>query len=159
MSASDVRLVRAESAQDLGAVKDLFRAYAASLDFDLGFQDFEAELADFPGKYAQPSGLLLLARKGEMPVGTVALRDLCDAVCEMKRLYVLPQGRGAGTGRRLVESLIDEARGLHYRAMRLDSVRGHHDSAIALYRSLGFREIAAYCYNPLPDAVYLELTL
>tara|TARA_R110002167_G_scaffold51005_2_gene148007 strand:+ start:230 stop:685 length:456 start_codon:yes stop_codon:yes gene_type:complete len=143
----------------MDAVKSLFRDYVGSLGFDLGFQDIDAEMADFPGKYAPPGGALLLARIDGATAGAVALRDLDDGICEMKRLYVRPEARGHGLGRRLIERLIVEAGARGYRAMRLDTVPRHHDEAIALYRGFGFREIAPYCHNPLPGALFMELTL
>lgn len=149
---------------DSPAVAGLFRAYAASLDFSLDFQDFDAELANLPGDYAAPDGALLLAIQGSSPVGCVALRPLVTApsamrpACEMKRLYVKPDSRAAGAGRMLCEHLIGFARAAHYRAMLLDTVSSMH-AAIALYRSLGFQATRAYCHNPQPDARYFVLNL
>lgn len=159
MASHSVHVSPARTAVDLDAVRALFAAYAKSLDFDLAFQDFESEMAAFPGKYAAPAGALLLARLDGAAVGAVALRDLGEGNCEMKRLYVSPGGRGHGVGRRLVMALIEAARERGYRAMRLDTVPGHHDSAIALYRAIGFREIGPYCYNPMPGTVFMELIL
>lgn len=145
---------------DLAAIKALFQAYAAALDFDLCFQDFDQEMAEFPGKYVEAmGGALLLATWDADPVGAVALRDLGNGVCEMKRLYLEPTARGTGLGRRLVAALIDLARARGYRVMRLDTVPGQHDAAIALYRAVGFREIAPYCHNPVPGALFFECLL
>lgn len=157
---ADGHIAPAATAADLAAAADLMRAYAAWLDIDLGFQDFEAELASLPGKYAPPSGALFLARLSDgNPVGCVALRALPAAgCCEMKRLYVAPEGRGSGLGRRLAETIIAEARRLEYREMRLDtlpSMRG----AIALYRSLGFVEMEPYYATPVVGTVFLRLAL
>ncbi len=149
----------ATTPEDLAVVQALFRAYADSLGFDLAFQDFEAEMADFPGKYAAPSGALLLARLDGEPVGAVGLRDLGDGVCEMKRLYLAPAARGHGVGAALVERLIEAARAAGYGAMRLDTVPGHHDAAIGLYRKFGFVDIEPYCHNPIPGARFMELRL
>lgn len=148
------------TAAELADVKALFRAYAQALDFDLCFQDFDAEMADFPGKYGEAAGgVLRLALLDEKPVGAVGLRDLGDGVCEMKRLYLAPAARGSGLGRALALAIIEAGKALGYRAMRLDTVAGHHDAAIGLYRRLGFHEIAPYYDNPIPGALYMELAL
>ncbi len=147
------------SADELEAVRRLFREYAESLGFDLCFQGFEQELAGLPGRYAPPSGCLLLATAGGEPAGCVALKRLADGVCEMKRLYVRGRQRGTGLGRLLAERVIGEAVRLGYQAIRLDTVPSVMGSAVGLYRALGFREIPAYCFNPVPGALFLELQL
>jgi ribosomal protein S18 acetylase RimI-like enzyme len=154
------------SAEQLAVVRRLFREYASSLGFDLGFQGFEQELAGLPGEYAPPRGRLLLALAEELACGSldsralgcVALKPLDPATCEMKRLYVALAYRGQGLGRRLAERVLEEARAIGYRRMRLDSIATMKE-ALGLYRSLGFRPIPSYRYNPIPGAVYLELEL
>lgn len=139
-------------------VRALFRDYANSLGFDLDFQDFEAELEGLPGEYASPMGCLLLAEcEGEV-TGCVALRPFAEGVCEMKRLYVREDSRGSGIGRVLAESVIARAREMGYATMRLDTV-STMAAANALYRSLGFVEIAQYRPNPVTGARYFELEL
>jgi ribosomal protein S18 acetylase RimI-like enzyme len=150
---------RLTSAYEMEPVRVLFREYADSLGFDLCFQNFEQELADLPGRYAPPSGCLLLATVGDEPAGCVALKELADGVCEMKRLYVRSRYRGTGLGRTLAEQIIREARNLSYQAMRLDTIPSAMGRAVALYRSLGFRDIPPYCPNPIPGALFMELTL
>ena len=136
----------------------LMREYAASLGFDLGFQDFDRELEALPGEYGPPGGRLLLAWLGDRLAGCVALRKLQDGICEMKRLYVRPAFRGHRIGRLLAERAIAEAREIGYGRMRLDTVPSMQ-RAQSLYRSLGFYEVEAYRYNPIPGAAYLELKL
>ncbi len=154
-----IEIVEATTPEQLELVRALFLEYAQSLGFSLCFQSFDKELAELPGDYAPPEGRLLLAMRGGQAVGCVALHNIGDGVCEMKRLYLRPQARGSGAGRALAERIIAEARSLGYRKMRLDTVAGKMDGAIALYRRLGFREIAPYRVNPVPGALYMELTL
>jgi len=143
---------------DLADVRALFREYADALGVDLGFQGFEAELAGLPGDYAPPRGRLLIARESGRAVGCAALRPLGPDVCEAKRLYVRPEARGTGLGRQLTDALIAEARAIGYGRLRLDTLPGM-TQAIALYRSLGFRVIAPYRYNPIEGTLFLEKDL
>lgn len=158
-AAATVVLSRAVGEGDMAAVADLFREYEAFLGVSLCFQGFAEELAGLPGKYAPPSGELLLARVGDDVAGCVALRPLDeDGVCEMKRLYVRPAFRGTGAGRRLAEAIIAAGVERGYRAMRLDTLE-KLGAAIKLYETLGFRRIGAYCANPLDGVLYMEKSL
>ena len=139
-------------------VRPLFLEYAGSLSFDLDFQDFEGELAGLPGDYAPPGGALLLARVSGTPAGCVALRRIEAGTAELKRLYVRPGHRGLGLGRLLAEAAVEHARELGYQRLRLDTAP-EMAAAHELYRSLGFREIAAYRENPVAGARFLELDL
>ena len=147
-------ILRAAAISDLDDIRAMLREYAAWLEVDLCFQNFEQELAELPGEYAPPRGRLLIADGA----GCVALRPIDEETCEVKRLYVRPGYRGTGLGRRLVTAIIEEARAIGYGRMRLDTMP-KMGSAQGLYASLGFRDIAAYRYNPEPGARFLELDL
>jgi len=160
---SGVTIRAARGAADLAAAATLFREYAAWLGVDLSFQDFAAEVAALPGRYAPPDGEILLAFVGGALAGCVAMRPLPDehgapTLCEMKRLWVRGEFKGRKVGRLLSEAIIALARDRGYRAMRLDTLK-RLVAANRLYRSAGFRPIAAYYHNPEPDVLYFELTL
>jgi ribosomal protein S18 acetylase RimI-like enzyme len=154
------QIVPARDAADIADAARLFSDYAAGLGFDLGYQGFADELATLPGKYTPPLGALLLARLPDgVAAGCVALRPLDPpATCEMKRLYVAPEGRGMGIGAALVSAVLDAARAAGYGEIRLDT-NPAMASAVALYRRFGFRPIAPYCASPFVDAIFLRLKL
>ena len=156
---SALKIMQAETSEQVAAVRELFLEYAQSLNFSLCFQSFDQELASLPGDYAPPSGRLLLADFNHRPAGCVALHRLQDGICEMKRLYVRPEFRGHKVGRRLAEAVIAEARVAGYQRMRLDTVAPVMREAVQLYRELGFYEIPAYRPNPVPGTLYMELAL
>lgn len=153
-----IRIINAQTEDHYQKVRNLFRQYADSLDFDLEFQGFSEELATIPGKYAIPEGCILLAEDSGQFVGCVALRPLEEKICEMKRLFVRSDYRGRGIGRMLACSVIDKAREIGYEKMRLDTVATMKE-ARTLYYSLEFRNIKAYRYNPIDDSSYMELEL
>ena len=153
-----LRIYPASDPEHYQQARLLFQHYADSLDFDLGFQNFNLELALLPGDYAPPEGCILLAEDAGKYVGCVALRPLDKQTCEMKRLFLLPPYRGRKIGQMLVNAIITTARQLGYQRMRLDTITSMQ-AAIDLYRSFGFQPIEAYCYNPHKDASYMELAL
>ena len=148
---------------DIELARGLFVEYAKWLAVDLCFLGFDRELATLPGAYAPPRGRLLLAGEPGAAFGCIALRPLPAAegapretsVGEVKRLFVQPSARKGGWGRRLVETLLDEARAAGYRELKLDTLDWMTD-ARKLYARQGFRECAAYYDNPLPGVVYME---
>jgi putative acetyltransferase len=167
-----LRIISAETDEAVRQASVLFREYAASLGVDLSFQSFEQELASLPGDYAAPDGRLFLAVLDEAPTaelgrssstspriaGCIALRKIDAETCEMKRLYVRPEFRGHGAGRALAQAVIEAAREIGYRRMRLDTLP-QMTEAQALYCALGFREIAAYRHNPIVGSRYFEIEL
>lgn len=153
-----MQIILADTKPRIREIQALFLEYAQSLGFDLEFQGFKQEMDDFPGSYNPPGGRLLLACAGGQPVGGVGLRRLADDICELKRLYVRPAGRGRQIGRMLVGKAILEARKAGYRFMRLDTLPSMR-SANQLYVKAGFYPIEAYCHNPIEDAIFMELDL
>jgi putative acetyltransferase len=138
--------------------RTLVREYAASLNVSLDFQNFDKELRHFETEYARPGGAFLLARKEGEFVGCGAFRRFSATDCEMKRLYVRPEGRGLGLGRQLALALIREANALGYKRMLLDTLPTMH-SAQALYNSLGFVPTEPYRFNPIAGSAFLKLDL
>lgn len=151
-------IIEARWPQDRAAVEAVFREYVGSLAEDISFQNVDDELAALPGKYARPTGVVLIARDGDTVAGAIAYRMVEPGVCEMKRLYVRPAYRGRGLARDLANELIEDARDRGYRTMLLDTL-GSMQAARALYRDLGFAPVAPYYDNPLPGVMYMALEL
>lgn len=177
-----VVLLMVDEPQEIEAARAIVSDYAASLSIDLGFQNFNEELASLPGEYAEPRGALLLALvtpapgrpAPETPVlrhpngdamhvaGCCALRPLDTTdypnAAEMKRLYVRPEFRGLGLGRQLTEAILDAARRAGYACVLLDTL-DDMESARALYEDLGFTEVPPYYHNPIAGSHYLKADL
>lgn len=153
-----MEVVDGHVAEHVPVVRALFEEYAAALGVDLGFQDFDRELAELPGEYVPPGGRLLLALDEGNPAGCVALRPFEPGICEMKRLYVRSAFRGTGLGRLLAERIVGAGRDAGYERMRLDTLPAMA-AARGLYESLGFVEIEAYRPNPIHGTTYFELAL
>ena len=152
--------IRPAAVDEMGSVATLFRAYAGALGVDLSYQGFEAELATLPGAYTPPDGALLIAvSSGGDAVGCVGVRKLAEpGVCEMKRLHVAPDARGAGIGRALVVAAIEAATRAGYAAMRLDTLPTMA-AAAALYRRLGFETTPAYYDTPVAGTLFMRKAL
>jgi GNAT superfamily N-acetyltransferase len=132
--------------------------YANYLDIDLNFQNFDWELKHLPSSYATPKGDLLIAFVDNDLAGCVGLREFNSDICEMKRLYVRQEFRRKGIGLKLSKTVIDKAKKIGYKYMRLDTLPFMKE-AIKLYLGLGFREIAPYRYNPIEKSKFFELEL
>src|SRR2546423_6241923 len=154
-----MQITQAETAGQIEGARALFREYESWLGLSLCFQNFENELAELPGAYAEPDGRLLLARHHHELAGCVALRQLSERTCEMKRLFVRDTFRGKRIGRLLIETIIRNAKEIGYERMLLDTLPPRMNDAIALYRSIGFKEIAPYYDNPVDGAIFMELRL
>ena len=148
----------AASEAEIETVRTLFREYEKSLGISLCFQNFAAEVEGLPGVYAPPDGRLLIAFVGRRPAGCVALRKIGEGVAEMKRLYVRLGFRGMKLGRRLTEAVLEEARSIGYRAVRLDTLSSMRE-AQALYLSMGFTDIPPYNDHPVPGTRFMEKIL
>lgn len=148
--------IRPATANDLPQVRQLVRDYVEWIGLDLAFQEIDAEIDGLPGEYAPPGGVLLVA--GDPAVAMIALRSLDQATCEMKRLYVAPSARGRALGRALILRLLDDARALGYREMRLDALPMMGD-AQHLYVALGFRDIPPYYQTPIAGTRFMARTI
>jgi len=158
-SVKGLTFIQTSTPEHIANARELFLEYAQSLGFSLCFQNFDKELAGLPGDYAPPEGRLLLTEYEGDLAGCVALHKLDTDICEMKRLYLRPQFRGKGMGRVVAERIIAEARQIGYQRMRLDTVEPVMKDAVAMYRRLGFKDIAPYRPNPIAGAMYMELEL
>ena len=154
-----LEIIQAESDAQIEASRELFREYEAWFGLSLCFQGFEDEVRNLPGKYVQPGGRLLLAYSDDELAGCIAMRDLSDGICEMKRLFVRESFRGKSIGQRLIEKILDEAIKEDYKKMRLDTFPPKMGKAVELYKSYGFYEIPPYYENPYDGVLFMEKKL
>lgn len=153
-------IVEVISAQELEQVRILFTEYRAELAVDACLQSFHSEIAELPGTYAPPWGKLLLAKVVGQPVGCVGLRTFpVENTCEMKRLYVRPPFRGDKIGLALAQKIVETARTMGYRSMRLDSHPATMRGAVKMYRRMGFAEVPADPLKPIEGLIYMQLAL
>jgi len=150
--------IEARSAKHFQDTKFIFSEYQNFIGIDLSFQDFQTELAEIPGNYAAPRGAIILAYENDVCIGCVALRPISDTICEMKRLFVKPEFQGKGIGKELTGRIVKKAKEIGYLKMRLDTL-DTMESAMHLYRQIGFNEITPYYHNPIKNARYFECDL
>lgn len=125
----------------------------------LDIQHYEEELRDLRVKYGEPEGRLYLALAEDgSAAGCIALHKLDEERCELKRLYVRPAYRGQGLASALVARILDDARQIGYRAMLLDTLPAL-ESAVRMYRGLGFYEIPCYNDSPVEKTYFFRLDL
>jgi ribosomal protein S18 acetylase RimI-like enzyme len=153
-----VTIKQALTEKQIKHTKELFIEYNNYLGIDLSFQNFNEELESLPGNYTPPKGCILLAYYENNLVGCVALRKLQNHLCEMKRLFIRPKYRRKNIGKSLSTAIINKAKEIGYKFMRLDTLPFMKE-AINLYLKLGFKEIAPYRYNPFENAKFFELKL
>lgn len=153
-----MRLLPATTPREWDEAQRLVREYAASLNVDLAFQNFDRELQHFTTEYAAPTGAFILAEDAGQYVACIGLRQFSEGIGEIKRLYVAPTARGRGLGRLLVERIIADARGIGYGSLLLDTLPFMKE-AQSLYVALGFKPTAPYRYNPVAGSAFLRLDL
>lgn len=153
--------------RDRGAVRELFIEYRAWLvehrevtafddaTFETGLRYFDQEVESLPGEYGPPGGALFLAFRERRPIGLGALRYLRSNTGEAKRIYVRPEARGLGLGRRITRAILNRARALGYERVVLDTLP-KMTAAIRVYRGMGFVPIPAYWAHPYPSALFFE---
>jgi len=112
-------------------------------------------IADLPGAYGPPRGDVILGFAGDVVVACGALRELEPKVGDIKRVYVRADHRGPGFGPRLTQSVIDRAKELGYRRVRVDTT-ATMTAAIEFYQEMGFVPIPSYWPHPAPGALYFE---
>lgn len=153
-----VEYILAENSNDYQAAKQLFKEYADDINIDLSFQKFDKELSEIEKMYAPPVGGIILCKAENKHVGCIAIRNISDKVCELKRMYVHPEFRGKGIGKILLEKIIHLAKDYHYELIRLDTLN-YMAPAIHLYKEYNFYEIEPYYFNPNSTAIYFEKKL
>ncbi len=154
-----IEIIQAETDEQIQQARNIFREYEAWFGLKLCFQNFDEEVANLPGKYAAPEGRLFLAFSDEKLAGCIALRKLEEDICEMKRLFVKDEFRGQKIGVLLIEKVIQEAKKIGYKKMRLDTFPSKMGKAVSLYESYDFYETAPYYYNPYGETLFLEKDL
>lgn len=158
-----IKLINAYSHKD--EVRELFGEYTDMLiEGDpkfkeyLQIQNYDKELEDLQYKYGSPYGRLYLVYWNENLAGCIGLRKISDSICEMKRLYVRPDFRKNGIGDYLVKRIIEDAKEIGYKKMRLDTLP-FLTSAEKLYRKNGFYDIPCYNNSPMHSSIYMQLDL
>lgn len=147
-------IFQAEFPTDKVRVLSIFDEYIKSAPVSLDYQQNEQEFLSLTDKYSAPNGAVYLALNNDEVVGCAAFRRVDDDVCEMKRVYVRPSMRGHQLGEKLVQALLESAKGYGYERMCLD-VLSDFETARRLYERLGFKPCDPVSYNPIPGTHFL----
>ena len=146
-------------------IRELFTEYTKLIiDRDKKYHDFlmmqnyEEELLHPEQKYRPPTGRLYLAYCDQQLAGCIALRQLDEGRCELKRLYVRAAFRRHRIGSILVNRLIADAKAIGYQQLLLDTFP-FLDTAIRMYQKRGFYEIPKYNDSPMESTIYMKLDL
>ena len=154
----NIEIIEATSSQDVAAVKALFLEYIDFVqDFlgeDLTFQGTEKEFQSFPDIY----DVLLLGKLNGIAVAACGIKPFKNDICELKRLYCSPQGRGHKFGEKLTRMSLQKAKSFGYKHMYLDT-NPDLVHANKIYEALGFEDIDQYYENPLVCSRYMALQL
>ena len=153
-----ISIIKASSKAELLSFSALLKEYAELRNYDEALGDIQSEIFKLPGEYAPPDGCILLAKFNSNIAGCTAIRKLSNSICEMKRLFVRDLYHGNNIGHVLITSMLQEARNLTYKKMRLDT-HPWMEHATKLYISLGFKRIDPYNYNPTPGIQHFEIIL
>ena len=155
-----ITIIQANTPEHYNAGAAIFKEYAKSLDFTLSFQSFDDELTILPVMYGSPTGALLLVEDDGIYVGAVGLRQIeNETTCEVKRMYIRPGYQGKGIGKALMTSVIEAARSMNYKTIKLDTLGPKMPAAVGLYQSFGFKETTPYNFNPYEGVLYFEREL
>jgi ribosomal protein S18 acetylase RimI-like enzyme len=147
-----------DSKAEFAIARTITQDYMQWLDMNLDFQNTKREFQLFEKMYGKPEGCFIYATINGAIAGGVAIRKLDSKVCEMKRLFVYNSCQGKGLGELLCKEIISISSALGYSKIRLDTV-AKLESAIGLYKKIGFYEIDSYCPNPDPTVKYMELEI
>jgi ribosomal protein S18 acetylase RimI-like enzyme len=155
--AEDYRIRRAVPADHEGVSRELAE-YFAFLGETVDAAGLDHDVADWQREYDGVAGVMLIVvDPAGWVVGTAGVRRLEPGVTELKRMWLRPACRGRGLARRLMDRVLDEARALGGRVLRLDSEQ-RLEAAVRLYRRYGFEEIPDYNRNPRAE-IWMELRL
>ncbi len=155
---NSLEIIIAKSREEFASARSLFLKYANEIGIDLSFQNFQDEIDNLSAQYSLPDGLILLLKNKKNIIGCVGLRKFNARIGEIKRLYIEDDYRGKGLSRILMNDILNRAKQMKYKCLRLDTLAPMKE-ADNLYKSLGFKKIHPYRYNPEKGAKYFELKL